>query len=331
MMTRRLHRRALATLAATSAVLAMVETRAAHVGCTKDVECKGMRICENGRCVYPPPETEAQGPSAAASVGPATTPATPATGTPQSPVPPAGTEAAAPAVPPNRTNAAPSVSAVAEPAPPAAPPRNGEVGGPSRVAPRASWVRQPSRRFPVEVGGFGFGIDDWNAGAFGGGVEAGYRFSRWLAIGAWLEGSGKRQKRLPFSYAYRLYDLGLGLTVGETVGPLLADLSVLPELTWQTVEDRYLVPGTSVTLWGAAAGARLRMGPRLGQWCPFIFVAGSYAFWVQSHTVYHQHVYSGSVPLPRGNVSIGLGLAYLFGVASSDETVLRWPSPAFDD
>jgi hypothetical protein len=139
---------------------------------------------------------------------------------------------------------------------------------------------------------------------------------RWLAVGAWLEGSGEReQTTVHESPAYRLYDLGLGLTVGETVGPLLADLSVLPELTRLTVESRNLVSGPSVTRWGAAVDARLRVGLLFGSWCPFIFVAGSFAYRAERFTVYDQSVYSGSTTIPRGNASLGLGLAYLFGVS----------------
>jgi hypothetical protein len=187
----------------------------------------------------------------------------------------------------------------------------------------------------VEVGGFGFGIHDGNAGALGGGVEAGYRFSRRLGIGAWFERSGKRgQRGQEGSYGSahtRLFDLGLGLTVGNTVGPFLADVSVLSELRWDKVEDRNMVSGTSARLWGVATGVRLRVGLRLGAWCPFIFVAGSHAIWEESYTVYYQHVYAGSMTPPRGNGSLGLGLAYLFGVASSDETIVRRPAPGFDE
>jgi hypothetical protein len=62
-MTRRSHKNGLAILAATSAALAIVESRPAQAGCTKDVECKGERICENGRCVYPPPAVETESPA----------------------------------------------------------------------------------------------------------------------------------------------------------------------------------------------------------------------------------------------------------------------------
>ena len=316
MMTKRSHERSLAMLAATAAALAMVEPGPA-AGCTMDVECKGVRICQNGSCVYPPPEVTAQDPTPA--VPPTRATAAPS-GSDAAPVPPAAAvaapTAAAPApvassafvtAPPSQAPAAAAVDVAASP--------EGAVPDASPVAARTSWVRWPSQHFLAEVGGFGFRIYDGKTRAFGGGVEAGYRFLHWLAVGAWFEGSGKReQTEVDESPAYRLYDLGLGITVGKIVGPLLADLSVLPELTLVKVESRYLVSGQSATRWGAAADARLRVGLLLGPWCPFIFVSGSYAFREESFTVDHQHVYSGSTTLPHGNASLGLGLAYLFGV-----------------
>jgi hypothetical protein len=337
-MTRRSHGKGIAILAATSAALAMVESRPAHAGCTKDVECKGVRICENGRCVYPPPAVGTPGPGEAASPGAATTSAAPAAGSSPAIVPPVDT--AAPSVPPTRTTDAPSVSApvVAAPVPPApaAPAADvavspgGAVPGPSLVAARASWIYPPGRHSPLEMGGFGFGIHDGNAGAFGGGVQAGYRFSRWLAIGAWLEGSGQRERPMVRGRAaYRLYDLGLGLTVGETVGPIFGDLSVLPELTLLTVEGRNLNPGKSVTRWGAAADARLRLGLVLGPWRPFVFGAGSYALLAYRLTL--DDYPEQSTTLSRRNAILGLGLAYCFGAARSGETIARRPSPGLGE
>jgi hypothetical protein len=55
-MMRGSHRRRLTIVAAASAALAMGESLPAHAGCTTDVECKDARICEQGRCVYPPPQ-----------------------------------------------------------------------------------------------------------------------------------------------------------------------------------------------------------------------------------------------------------------------------------
>ena len=75
MMTTGSHKRSLAILAATAAALALVEPRPA-AGCTMDVECKGVRICENGNCVYPLGSDAAPVPPAAAVAAPAA--ATPA-------------------------------------------------------------------------------------------------------------------------------------------------------------------------------------------------------------------------------------------------------------
>jgi hypothetical protein len=315
-------------LATSSVALAMVETRAAQ-GCTMDMECKGVRICADGRCVYPPPEAGAQGSARAASAGAAITSAVAAPAPPAAVVAPATGAASVPVA------ASPSVALLPSSPPAAAAAEiaafpDGAPPGASRDSSRPSWIRGPRRPFLAEVGGLGFGIYDGNAGALGGGIEAGYRLWRWLGIGAWLEGSENReQKTAPASY--RLYDLGLGLTVGETAGPLLADFSVLPELTLTRLsgEGETLGSGTGVTRMGVAAAARLRVGLRSGPWCLFIFVARSYILWEESDTVYIQHVYSGSVMPPRRNVSLGLGLAYLFGADSSNEAIASWPLPGF--
>jgi len=309
-MTRRSHRNGLAILAATSAALAMVESRPVQAGCTKDLECKGERICENGRCVYPPPAVETQGP-----VPPAAPVATPF--------------AAVPPVAPFPVAPSPSVAAPPPPAPATA------AADVAVSPPGVFWVYRPRRRLLFEVGEFGFGIHDGNAGAFGGGVQAGYRFSRWLAMGAWLEGSGQREQATVFgSAAYRLYDLGFGPTVWQEAGPIFCDLSVLPELTLLTINTQPMIrgelhPGNSLTRWGAAAETRLRVGLVLGPLRPFIFVAGSYALTAERLTLDYSP--EQSTTLSRGNVSVGLGLAYCFGEARWVETTARWPSPGLGE
>jgi hypothetical protein len=162
----------------------------------------------------------------------------------------------------------------------------------------------------AEISGFGFGFYDGDTRALGGGVHAGYRFSPWLAIGAWLEGSGQRERQMERgSGAYRLYDLGLGPAVWKEKGLIFGDLSVLPKLTLLTVQTTALgrgqaIPGKRATTWGAAAAARLRLGLVLGPWRPFMFVAGSYALIAERVTldVFPEE----GVTLARGNVSLGV-------------------------
>jgi hypothetical protein len=285
MRTRRSHSQSLALLAATSAAVAMVETRAALADCTMDVECEGERICEHGLCVDPGPEAVIEGPSAAASAGDATTPATPAAAAPPAAVSPAAF--------------LPSVTAPPSPA--------------SAV---------------TEVGGFGFKIYDENAATFGGGVEAGYRLLGWLAIGAWLEGTGEREQAIENgSVTYRRYDLGVGPTVGKEVAQLFGDLSVLPKLTRLTLQGTHVVRGfvteNPVTRWGIAADARLRLGLVLGPWRLFMFVAGSYASQAESLTLYHYP--DRGVTVGRGNVSLGVGLSYCFGTNAEGDTITTEP------
>jgi hypothetical protein len=198
------------------------------------------------------------------------------------------------------------------------------------MASRASPPERPRQRSVVEIGAFGFGIHDGIAGTFGGGVLAGYRLLSWLAIGAWLEGSGEREQAMVRGQAaYHLYDLGVGLTAGETVGPVFVDASVLPELTLLTVEGKNLNPGRSISRWGAAADGRIRLGLALGAWRPFFFVGASYAFRAERLTL-DDYPYE-HITLRRGNASYGLGLAYCFGADRWDERILQTPSPGFDE
>lgn len=262
-----------------------------------------MRICENSRCVYPSPAVDTRPPAEVVA-----------------PVPPPH-----PANPPDASSLAAASASAAAPLPPApaavavdvvAAPKE-VVPGPSHVAAGDPWAHQPSRPFLVEVSGFGFEIHNGKAAALGAGLQIAYRFSRWLALGARIEGTGEREQAMVRGRAaYRLYDFGLGLSVGETVGPLFADLSLLPELTWLAVEGRDLNPGKSVTRWGAAADVRLRLGLMLGRLCPYVFAAASYAFRAERLTV-DDSPYP-STTLPRGNVSLGLGLAYLVGVPGAN-------------
>ena len=320
-MTRRSQKNGLAILAATSAALAMVESRPAQAGCTKDVECKGERICENGRCVYPPPAVETEGPA----------PPSAAVAAPAAAAPPDAPSPVAPAVakPPSPAPTAATLAADVAASPPDAWP------DPSGVAWSASWVPRPRRRLLFEVGGYGFGIHAGNAGAFGGGVQAGYRFSRWLGMGAWLEGSGQREQAMAVgSAAYRLYDLGFGPTVWQEAGPIFCDLSVFPELTLLTIKTLLeskagLEPGKSLTRWGAAAEARFRAGLVLGPLRPFIFVAGSYALIAERLTL--DEYPEDSTTLARRDVRLGVGLAYFFGEARWGETFARRPSPGLGE
>lgn len=86
-MARRSCQRRFLILAAASAALALGESLPAHAGCTTDLECKDTRICEQGRCVYPPPRP---------NVAPSTSPSV---ATPPSPWPARAPASAAQPVP----------------------------------------------------------------------------------------------------------------------------------------------------------------------------------------------------------------------------------------
>jgi hypothetical protein len=72
----------------TIAAAVVVPSPAAHAGCTRDSECKGARICENGRCVNPSQDYQAQGSTTVQPVPPAPPGPTPMPVPPPTPVPP---------------------------------------------------------------------------------------------------------------------------------------------------------------------------------------------------------------------------------------------------
>jgi hypothetical protein len=191
------------------------------------------------------------------------------------------------------------------------------------VAPSAGALVKPAaparleRRGAVEVAGFGYGVHDGDAGTVGGGVQAGLRFPGWLGIDAAFAASGQRQRAVtqgaPWAAAYRGYGFGVGLNLRRQSGRLLTDFTLLPELTLLAVDGKNLGVARSVTRWGAATTARLRVGIALGHWRPFLLAGGSYAMRGERLTV---DGYGGqSIVLSRWSFSLGLGLAYVFGGA----------------
>jgi hypothetical protein len=214
-----------------------------------------------------------------------------------------------------------SVSAAAAPPPkaqtmaaPASPPR-----------PTAARLGQPAPLPLVELGGFGFGIHDGDAGAFGGGIQAGYRFPHWLGLDAVLAGALERERAMVRgSAAYRLYSLGVGINARKQVGPIAGDLGVLPEVTRLSVDGRNLNPGQSVTRWGAGAAARLRLALVLGPWRPFAVAGTSYA--LRAERLRLDDYPEQSITLSRWNFTLGLGVAYCWGAANPGETKSRQPS-----
>jgi hypothetical protein len=143
-------------------------------------------------------------------------------------------------------------------------------------------------------------------------MQCGLRFPRWFGIDAVFAGSGERERGMVRGAAvYRLYGLGLGPSFRKQLGPVFGDLGILPEVTLLTVDGRNLNPGKSVTRWGAAANARLRLGFVLGSWRPFAFAGTGFALRAERLTL---DDYPGqSITLSPWSFSLGLGLAYLFG------------------
>jgi hypothetical protein len=115
--------RGVAVIGAMAAVVVVLESRAAHAGCTRDSDCKGARICENGRCVNPPADNQARGnkaaPVPAPPPGPAGWQAAPPPALTPMPVPPQNAPTPPPPAPPAQM--APVPAGTTSPWPPTAP------------------------------------------------------------------------------------------------------------------------------------------------------------------------------------------------------------------
>jgi hypothetical protein len=215
------------------------------------------------------------------------------------------------------------VSSSAAAAPPAEAPTMTASG--SRPNPTAARIGRPARQTLIELGGFGFGIHDGDAGAFGGGLQAGFRFPHWLGLDAVLAGTLERERAMVRgSAAYRLYSLSVGPNARTQVGPVAGDVAVLPELTFLSVDGRSLNPGLSVTRWGAGAAARLRLALVLGRFRPFALASTSYA--LRAERLRLDDYPGQSITLSRWNFTLGLGVSYCFGAVNPGETNSRHPA-----
>jgi hypothetical protein len=194
---------------------------------------------------------------------------------------------------------------------------------PARTA--VAQAGRPVRPTRVELGGFGFGIHDGDAGAFGGGIQAGYRFPHWLGLDAVLAAAAARERAMVRgSAAYRQYSLGVGLNARKQSGRVAGDLGVLPEVTILSVEGRNLNPGRSVTRWGAGAATRVRLALVLGPWRPFAFAGASFA--LRAERLRLDDYPARSITLSRWSFTLGLGLSCFFGAANPGETNAGKPS-----
>ena len=76
-------------------VAVLLSASLSHAQCTKDVDCKGERICQDGNCVAPPPGAAAPPPAASSETTPAP-PAAPGAAPATAPLPPAAASYQAP-------------------------------------------------------------------------------------------------------------------------------------------------------------------------------------------------------------------------------------------
>jgi hypothetical protein len=164
----------------------------------------------------------------------------------------------------------------------------------------------------VEVAGLAFGTHDGDAGTFGAGVFASYAIGDAMAVAMLLETTGERQAAVgPVIATYRTSRLGVGVSVRRRWGRWLGDAGLFPELTVLTAKGQPLVISRSVTTWGAALDVRGRLGLVFGRFVPFLFAGGSGALRAESLTL--DDYPKASTTLSRWNLSLGAGLAVLFG------------------
>lgn len=183
------------------------------------------------------------------------------------------------------------------------------------LAPETTPIVPASRKLKPatrgEVAALGFGTHDGDAGTFGAGILVGYRPYGALALAALFEGTGERERTLgPGLAAYRAFRLGVGAGVLRRCGRVFGDVGIFPELTLLTLSGKKLQSGHQATAWGAAADLRTRLGFAWGRLAPFLFVGGNCALRGERLSLDDR---SQSIALSRWNVSVGAGLAFLFG------------------
>jgi len=173
-------------------------------------------------------------------------------------------------------------------------------------------AKKPKLEPRGEVAGLGFGTYDGDAGTFGAGILVGYRPTGILTLGALFEATGERERTLgPGLAAYRSLRLGVGASALRKWGSVFGDVGLFPELTLLSLNGKQLASERSATAWGAAADLRARFGFTVGRVAPFLFAGGSYDLREERLTLDDRP--QTIVTLSRWNVSVGGGLAFLFG------------------
>jgi len=192
--------------------------------------------------------------------------------------------------------------------PPSSPPRGPEPGTPAQLKQRLSQLKQgPS----VEAAGLAFGTHDGNAAALGGGLLAGYRLGKIVAVAALVETVTTRQATLgPGAAEYRTSRLGVGLCMLHTWSRVFLEAGLFPELTVFTGSGQRLFTKHSATTWGAALDLRGRLGFAFGRLLPFVFVGGSAMLRAERLTLDDS---TQNTTLSRWDLSAGAGLAFLLG------------------
>jgi hypothetical protein len=189
------------------------------------------------------------------------------------------------------------------------------------VAPRAPPSDRPTRRGRprADLGLFGFGVHDGDAGTWGGGAQLSYGLGQHLAVTALGEGTGERARALgPGEAAYRAWRFGAGIAWRQAFGRAFVDAGLAPEAVRLALRGEGLPTPRTATDWSLAMDGRLRLGVSLAPVAPFVvpFVAAfifgdaGYALTTARLTLDNR---PDSVTLSPWSFSAGLGLLFSFG------------------
>jgi hypothetical protein len=176
-------------------------------------------------------------------------------------------------------------------------------------APQVSLAAQAqglAEQVHIDVGAFGFGIHDGDAGAVGGGVQAGLRWHT-LGLAVVAEGSSDRQRALGPAYArYSFLRAGAGLSARRQWSRTFADVVLVPEIVRYALSGVGLSVPRGVASWNLCADLRFRFGLSFGRISPFAYVGASWTLLKDDLRVYDG---TDSTALPRANLAAGLGIS----------------------
>ncbi len=180
------------------------------------------------------------------------------------------------------------------------------------VLARAPVAPPPARagRVPwrLDLAAFGSVVHDGDAGTWAAGGEIAYGISDRFSVIAQGRGTGTRTQALgPGQAAYRSLGFGIGVSWRRALGRAVLDVGVGPEALRTALQGEQLATPRNVSAWTLAADGRIRVGLRLGQVVPFVYVGAAYGLATARLTLDDR---TDSRTLSRWNVAAGLGLLF---------------------